>query len=136
MKHPVDVMNLFKIYKWRGAIKSSHCKYSIFIFIQVAINKYIQYSFPVRYLLGTRLYIKEQIYLIFGKLSGYEYIQYSYFVKFSFTNMFVFSQEFDILVTLHYQKQTQRVRKLAIFVIYYINTYILCPINTDPQQNR
>ena len=40
---------------------------------------------------------------VFGnKWSGYEYIQYSYLVKFCFTNIFVFGQEFDIHVTLEF----------------------------------
>ena len=72
---------------------------------------YIRYSYSSK-LLGTNIFdirirsgTQEQIYsifvFIFGKLSGYEYIQYSYSVKFSFTNMFVFTfdQEFDIFVT-------------------------------------
>ena len=37
---------------------------------------------------------------IFGKLSGYGYIQYSYSLRFFFMNIFVFGQEFDIRDTL------------------------------------
>ena len=39
---------------------------------------------------------------MFGKHSGYGYIRYSYSVKISFPNIFVFvfGQEFDIRVTL------------------------------------
>ena len=36
---------------------------------------------------------------VFGKLFAYEYIRYSYSMKFSFTNIFVFGQEFDIRLT-------------------------------------
>ena len=49
-------------------------------------------------------WLRTNIFLIFifGKLSVYEYIQYSYSVIFPFTNIFVFvfCQEFDIHVTL------------------------------------
>ena len=40
---------------------------------------------------------------VWRKLSGYQYIRYSYSVKISFPNIFVFvlGQEFDIRVALH-----------------------------------
>ena len=59
--------------------------------------------------LGTNIFniriqsvCSKQIYqtLVFSKLYRYEFIQYSYLVKFSFTNIFVFGQEINIGVTL------------------------------------
>ena len=47
------VENLF--YGGRGVFKSLHFIYSIFVFVQVAWNKYIRYSYSVRYL-GTNIF--------------------------------------------------------------------------------
>ena len=76
-------------YGGRGVFKSLHFIYSILVFVQVALNKYIRYSYSVRYLWTNILNIrirsdcKKWIYLIFvfGSQSRYEYIRYSYSIK-------------------------------------------------------
>ena len=59
------------LYGGRGVFKSLHFIYSIFVFVQVAWNKYIRYSYSVRYL-GTNIFdirirsgCKKRIYSIF-----------------------------------------------------------------------
>ena len=51
----------------------------------------------------TKLVIPNQVDLLSlakRKLPGYEYIQYSYSVKFSFTNIFIIGKKFNIGITL------------------------------------
>ena len=40
---------------WEGGLQSLRCIYSIFVFVQVARNEYIRYSYSVRYL-GTNIF--------------------------------------------------------------------------------
>ena len=68
----------------------------------------LRYSYSSKFL-GTNIFDicirsswQKRIYsiFVFGKLSGYEYIRYLYLMKIYFPNIFIFSQDFDIRVTL------------------------------------